>query len=278
MIHPVFKTGARHLRDVLGVFDSHTLPPTFTQGWGFPVQHDQDVIQTQLSYYRERAGEYDEWFFRRGRYDRGAEHRAEWFREIGTVESHLLPMVRDKEVVEFAAGTGLWTKRLLDAGACRILAIDGSPEVLEINRARTSTDAVEYEIADVFAWNPTRVFDIVFFSFWLSHVPQSRFEAFWSMVRRSLRPDGQVLFVDSLLEQTSTATDHKAVDASGIAHRKLNDGREFQIVKVFHDPATLQSRLAQLGWNGRVQSSGKFFLFGSMEIQADDTTPAISET
>jgi len=23
-----FKTGARHLRDVLGVFDSHTLPPS----------------------------------------------------------------------------------------------------------------------------------------------------------------------------------------------------------------------------------------------------------
>jgi len=28
VILPVFKTGARHLRDVLGVFDSHTLPPT----------------------------------------------------------------------------------------------------------------------------------------------------------------------------------------------------------------------------------------------------------
>ena len=24
---PVFKTGGRHLRDVVGVFDSHTLPP-----------------------------------------------------------------------------------------------------------------------------------------------------------------------------------------------------------------------------------------------------------
>jgi len=29
VILPVFKTGARHLRDVLGVFDSHTLPPIF---------------------------------------------------------------------------------------------------------------------------------------------------------------------------------------------------------------------------------------------------------
>ena len=27
MILPVFKTGVRHLRDVFGAFDSHTLPP-----------------------------------------------------------------------------------------------------------------------------------------------------------------------------------------------------------------------------------------------------------
>ena len=30
VILPVFKTGARHLRGVVGVFDSHTLPPLFT--------------------------------------------------------------------------------------------------------------------------------------------------------------------------------------------------------------------------------------------------------
>lgn len=28
VILPVFKTGGRHLRDVVGVFDSHTLPPS----------------------------------------------------------------------------------------------------------------------------------------------------------------------------------------------------------------------------------------------------------
>ncbi len=235
------------------------------QGWNLAVEHDLDVIQTQLLYYRERAGEYDEWFLRTGRYDRGLQHREAWLREIGVVESQLLPIVRDKEVLELAAGTGLWTKRLLDAGTRRILAIDGSPETLAINRARTNTNLVEYEIADLFAWTPIKKFDIVFFSFWLSHVPESRFEAFWELVRRALRPNGKVLLLDSLLEQSSTATDHRAVDASGVAHRKLNDGREFKIVKIFHDPASLQSRLAQLGWNGTVQNSGKFFMFGSME-------------
>jgi predicted RNA-binding Zn-ribbon protein involved in translation (DUF1610 family) len=32
VILPVFKTGARRLRDVAGAFDSHTLPPSFIMG------------------------------------------------------------------------------------------------------------------------------------------------------------------------------------------------------------------------------------------------------
>jgi SAM-dependent methyltransferase len=114
-----------------------------------------------------------------------------------------------------------------DAGACRILAVDGSPETLAINRDRTNCPAIDYEIADIFSWSPTETFDIVFFSFWLSHVPRTRFRAFWDLVQRALRPHGKVLFLDSLLEQTSTATDHNSLDRSGIAHRRLNDGREF---------------------------------------------------
>jgi len=83
-------------------------------------------------------------------------------------------------------------------------------------------------------------------------------------VRRLLRPDGGVFFVDSLLEQTSTATDHGSLDRSGIVQRRLNDGRRFQIVKVFYEPTDLERRLRDLDWKGRVESSGRFFLFGSM--------------
>lgn len=32
-----------------------------------------DILQQQIAYYRARAGEYDEWFYRIGRYDRSAE-------------------------------------------------------------------------------------------------------------------------------------------------------------------------------------------------------------
>ena len=40
------------------------------------------ILDEQLTYYRARAPEYDEWFMRTGRYDRGPEHSAEWFSEV----------------------------------------------------------------------------------------------------------------------------------------------------------------------------------------------------
>ena len=38
-----------------------------------------EVLASQRAYYRARASEYDAWFLRQGRYDRGEAHRAQWF-------------------------------------------------------------------------------------------------------------------------------------------------------------------------------------------------------
>ena len=45
---------------------------------------------------------------------------------------------------------------------------------------------------------------------------------------------------------------------------KLNDGREFSIVKVFYEPSVLERQLTELGWSGWVRSTNKFFLYGLM--------------
>jgi demethylmenaquinone methyltransferase/2-methoxy-6-polyprenyl-1,4-benzoquinol methylase len=223
---------------------------------------DEALLRQQVEYYRARAGEYDEWFLREGRYDRGAVHRAEWFREIERVRQALSASVARLSVLELACGTGLWTEQLARENR-RVLAVDASPEVLAINRQRIRTDNVEYAAADLFAWTPPRRFDAVFFAFWLSHVPPERFASFWSSVDAALESDGRVFFVDSLPEPTSTATDHVLTD-SGIVRRRLNDGREFDIVKVFYEPPALEAKLAALGWRGTVTSSGRFFLYASL--------------
>ena len=224
---------------------------------------DTNILDEQLTYYRARAPEYDEWFMRTGRYDRGPEHRAEWFSEVAIMEAALEPVVTGKQVLELACGTGRWTKNLARWSA-HILAVDAAPETLEINRDQIRAKNVDYREADLFSWQPEQTFDVVFFSFWLSHVPPQRFDAFWQTVRGALKANGCVFFMDSLFEETSTALDHVAIDRSGFARRKLNDGSEFRVVKIFYEPSILKQRLRKDGWPGWVRSTGKCFLYGCL--------------
>ena len=45
------------------------------------------LLTEQLDYYRARAGEYDSWWLRQGRFDRGAEANAAWFAEAAELEA-----------------------------------------------------------------------------------------------------------------------------------------------------------------------------------------------
>jgi SAM-dependent methyltransferase len=232
---------------------------------------DRRILDEQIAYYRARANEYDEWFLRQGRYDRGPQHRLQWMGEIGEIETVLRSSVARANVLELACGTGQWTRRLA-ANNRRVVAVDASPEVIALNRERVGSEIVEYRAADIFSWVPEETFDVVFFSFWLSHVPAGRFEEFWALVRRALRPGGQAFFIDSLMEQSSSALDHGPLDESGVSRRRLNDGREFDVVKIYYDAEELRRRLAGMGWNGWIRRTERFFLYGSLfsgEQQAD---------
>lgn len=228
--------------------------------------NENDFTTEQIAYYRARAPEYHEWHQRRGRYDRGEEHRKQWLRELDIVRDALAEQKPFGAVLELACGTGLWT-RCLASGASSLMAIDAVPETIEINRQTTRCDKIEYRVADIFEWKPDKQYDLVFFGFWLSHVPASRFEEFWNLVRNALRRTGRVFLVDSLSTQASTATDHAPIDESGIVERKLNDGRTFHIVKRFYDPSTLGRKLADLGWESNLSTTGEFFLYGTLRNQ-----------
>jgi SAM-dependent methyltransferase len=220
------------------------------------------MLQDQIAYYRARAGEYDEWFLRQGRYDRGPELNRQWFGEVAEVAEALAQFRPEGRVLELACGTGWWTEQLV-ACADSLTAADASPEVLALNAARLGPGRVRYVQADLFAWEPDGKYDVVFFSFWLSHVPPERFDAFWERVCASLAPGGRVFFIDSRREPTSSATDQRLPDLGATtSDRRLNDGREFRIVKVFYDPDVLSARLEQLGWRVTVEATAQHFIYG----------------
>ena len=228
---------------------------------------ESELLTGQRTYYRARAPEYDAWWERRGRYDRGAAANKRWFEEAAALERALAQFRPHGDILELACGTGLWT-RVLAPHARRLTAVDAAPEMIAENRSRLRGAAVEYVEADLFAWRPEpAAYDLCFFSFWLSHVPESRFDPFWERVAAALRPGGRVFFIDSDRSDRSTASDHRlpATDEETML-RRLDDGREFRIVKRFYAPAWLEDRVAELGWRVWVRRTGEFFIYGAGEL------------
>lgn len=221
------------------------------------------TLGEMAAYYRARAREYDEWWYRRGRFDRGAKANARWFEEAAEVYAALDALGMEGDVLELAPGTGIWTQRLVRVAAS-VTAVDASPEMVAINRARVGSERVTYLLADLFEWRPERSYDGVFFGFWLSHVPHERLEAFFQMVAQALVPGGKLFFVDGRREPTRTAADHELPEAgSQVMTRRLNDGREFEVVKNFHEPRALQARLAAAGLEVEARETPTYFLYGT---------------
>ncbi len=238
-----------------------------------PRAGDRQLIDQQITYYRERAPVYDDWFHRRGRHDRGTAEREAWRREIALVEQALERAHPHGDVLEPAAGTGLWTAQLARA-ARRILAVDASSEVLAVNRQRIARSGarapVDYLQADLFAWEPPRGrFDFVFMGFWVSHVPDSCFERFWGGMAAALRPGGRIFFVDK------ASPVHDRVESPGVVRRDLPDGRAFDIVKIHREPEAWSERLREVGLEGPVATTPRYLVHGCLERAGDRPGPAI---
>ena len=46
---------------------------------------ERRLMAEQIEYYRARAPEYDEWFYRRGRFDHGEDFNRKWFAQVADV-------------------------------------------------------------------------------------------------------------------------------------------------------------------------------------------------
>lgn len=232
-----------------------------------PSEHRGRMAE-QVDYYRARASEYDQWWERAGRYDRGDAHTLAWRAEVGEIVGWVDSLDLRGDVLEIAAGTGNFTLELART-ADRVTALDSSPETLQINerkidaarslaeRAGRKIAAVEHVAADIFAWEPSRRFDHVFFSFWLSHVPDDMVAAFFEIVDGALGPGGRAVAVDNLGGPTDETNVVEAsgfrndvrddTTGAGLSVRELNDGRQFTIVKVYRSPARV-GELVGPGW------------------------------
>jgi hypothetical protein len=228
-------------------------------GSATPPGVDRDA--EMLAYDEARAPEDDDWYLRRGRYALGPIHDAAWNAELDAAGRWLDGLPIHGEIVELAAGTGWWSPLLASKGELSLYDAAAAP--LERARERLVAHHLRAHLHVRDAWaEPDRAVDAVFTGFWLSQVPRERLDAFLGVVRRWLKPGGFFAFIDSHFDPQSSAADHPT-PSDDASLRRLDNGREFTIVKVYYAPADLEAALARAGLEAAlVATTGRFFLTG----------------
>ena len=211
-----------------------------------------DAIAVQKLYYDLRAPDYLT--------IAPSDRRSSGILEEATARALVDELRPGGDVLELACGPGAFTKELARY-ARSVTAVDASTEMLARNRAEVARENVQYVQADIFEWRPDRSYDLVFFAFWLSHVPPGRFDEFWHLVRLCVGNHGRAAFVDE--DDRGAGNDElHVVDGVPLARRTLGDGRQFDIVKVYWNPDQLAARVDALDWALTIRPVGDTFMFG----------------
>lgn len=224
---------------------------------------DNKLLQEQIGYYKARAVEYDDWYLRQGRYDYGKSWNTKWFTEVQELKAILKQFNPQGKVLELACGTGWWTEELIRY-ADSITAVDAVSEVIEINRRKLHSSKVEYLQADIFNFHPkSHYYDVVFFSFWISHIPEEKFIDFWQMVSLGLKPTGRVFFIDNLQSEKAIMSGRPLQKTEvTVSIRELKDSSKFKVIKIFYLPKDLKQKLKSTGWEVSVGTTPNYFIYG----------------
>ena len=218
-----------------------------------------------LEYYDQRADEYDQWYLRQGRYDTPELNDAwrEDVRWLGAVVDAFAARHAGRRVLELACGTGFWAGRT--AGGCHLVATDTSPQMLDHARRRLKRAGVaaRWVRADAYRLPFERgSFDAAYAGFFISHVPSLYVALLFDQVSGVLRPGGELLLFDGRRASRAAGSAPAAGDRL-VQQRSLNDGRVFEVLKIYYDRERLGGLLSRYGTSVCTQESKVFFVAGS---------------
>ncbi len=227
-----------------------------------------EIDRSMHQYYEQRAEEYDEWYNRVGRYN-DPRTNAAWHAQVAELGREaarfggMLNRYPGMQALDLCCGTGKWTpffaRSLSDSG--RVVAYDYSPAMLGQTQARLEEEdpalleKILFTRGDAYLLPfASQTFDMVFFGFWLSHVPHKRVTPFFNEIKRVLKPGGIVLIFDSAMRS--------GVPREEIAHRSLNDGSVHDVLKINYTPPELKNLLGQVFPVSDARQTYDFFLIG----------------
>jgi demethylmenaquinone methyltransferase/2-methoxy-6-polyprenyl-1,4-benzoquinol methylase len=191
---------------------------------------DQPIPGGLVDYYSRRANEYERIY-----------RKPERQEDLRVLREVLAELLRGRDVLELACGTGYWTEAIAPAAAS-VLATDASAEVLEIARGKNfPTGKVAFQTADAYRLDQVPgTFDAALTGFWWSHVPSRRQREFLDVLEGRLSPAGRVVLMDNrYVEGSSTPIAERDAEGDTYQLRRLDDGSEHRVLKNFPEPAEL---------------------------------------
>lgn len=210
------------------------------------------VFDSMHNYYDRRADEYEAIY-----------HRDDPVRqnEQAAIALALKDVLRGRNVLEVACGTGFWTAFAAEV-AEHIVAIDSAPGMLRIARAKgLNPDQVEFREADAYHLSAVAgTFDAALANFWFSHVPKIRIAQFLDGLHRKLAPGSVVFMADNvyvpgiggeLVTRPGTEDTFK--------RRTLSDGSVSEVLKNYYDADLLRGIFKPVGCDLRIHAGACFW-------------------
>jgi len=182
---------------------------------------DKNLIN---DYYNRRADEYEQIYFRKIPKRR---------KEIDDEVSRLVSLADDKDILEFACGTGYWTSRISKT-AKSITAFDASYEMIQQARQKEYLCPIAFIQADLNNIPLRDVqFDLICLGFWFSHHPRQKFINLFETIKRHLKNEGKIWMIDNNPPAEGPLKYSTGSDEFGNNYKKrfLDNGESFIIIK-----------------------------------------------
>jgi ubiquinone/menaquinone biosynthesis C-methylase UbiE len=177
-----------------------------------------------IDYYRARAVEYEQIYYR---------HVPERRREIDDQAENLRQLVRGKDILDLACGTGYWTQRMART-AHFIAAVDISAEMLREAHKKEYHAPTAFVIADLYSL-PFRAatFDMITLGFWFSHQPKQEYDLFFRQLAQPVKDRGFIWMIDNNPPAEGSRMDSVRTDVYGNNYKRryLQSGEEYVILK-----------------------------------------------
>jgi ubiquinone/menaquinone biosynthesis C-methylase UbiE len=197
---------------------------------------DDNIIREMMSYYDERAEEYDGIYLGKGH----TTIDPDVYRKDVAKTSEMVSRFGKGHLIDIACGAGFWLPNYA-RNCSQITFLDQSERMLSKCKDRVErlelTDISCFIRGDFLDVNlEASKYDCALVGFFLSHLTFEQEEAFFGKLKTILKANPQLMLIDSAWNERRQWYREK----EGIQERVLNDGRIFRIYKRYFEKSDVE--------------------------------------